>query len=44
MAGTFHSVSFKLLKELNVNITLKQPNELKTLFFLNLFMKKEFYG
>ena len=32
MAGTFHSVSFKLLKELNVNITLKQPNELKTLF------------
>lgn len=32
MAGTFHSVSFKLLKELNINITLKQPNELKTLF------------
>ena len=32
MAGTFHSVSYKLLKELNVNITLKQPNELKTLF------------
>ncbi|QEZ88816.1 ATP-dependent DNA helicase [Aliarcobacter cibarius] len=32
MAGTFHSVSFKLLKELDVNITLKQPNELKTLF------------
>ncbi len=32
MAGTFHSVSFKLLKELDVKITLKQPNELKTLF------------
>ena len=35
MAGTFHSVSYKLLKELNVNITLKQPNELKTLFKYN---------
>ena len=32
MAGTFHSVSYKLLKQLNKNITLKQPNELKTLF------------
>ena len=32
MAGTFHSVSYKLLKLLNKNITLKQPNELKTLF------------
>ena len=32
MAGTFHSVSYKLLKELEINITLKQPNELKTLF------------
>lgn len=32
MAGTFHSVSYKLLKELELNITLKQPNELKTLF------------
>ncbi len=32
MAGTFHSVSYKLLKKLNYNITLKQPNELKTLF------------
>ncbi|HAC71571.1 MAG TPA: ATP-dependent DNA helicase, partial [Arcobacter skirrowii] len=26
MAGTFHSVSFKLLKSLDLNITLKQPN------------------
>eukprot|EP01029_Cantina_marsupialis_P011420 TRINITY_DN254642_c0_g1_i1.p1 TRINITY_DN254642_c0_g1~~TRINITY_DN254642_c0_g1_i1.p1 ORF type:complete len:119 (-),score=17.12 TRINITY_DN254642_c0_g1_i1:51-407(-) len=32
MAGTFHSVSYKLLKQLNINITLKQPSELKTLF------------
>ena len=32
MSGTFHSVSYKLLKQLNYNITLKQPNELKTLF------------
>ena len=32
VAGTFHSVSYKLLKELNRNITLKQPSELKTLF------------
>lgn len=31
-AGTFHSISFKLLKELNIDITLKQPNDLKTLF------------
>ena len=31
VAGTFHSVSYKLLKELNKSITLKQPSELKTL-------------
>lgn len=30
-AGTFHSVSYKLLKKLDKNITLKQPSELKTL-------------
>lgn len=30
-AGTFHSVSHKLLKELNKNIVLKQPSELKIL-------------
>ena len=42
MAGTFHSVSYKLLKELNVNITLKQPNELKTLF-KSLYEKRVFY-
>ncbi len=32
VAGTFHSVSYKLLKELDKKITLKMPNELKTLF------------
>ncbi len=42
VAGTFHSVSYKLLKELNVNITLKQPNELKTLF-KSLYEKRVFY-
>lgn len=31
-AGTFHAVSYKWLKRLNPNMTLKQPNELKTLF------------
>ena len=31
-SGTFHSVSFKLLKKLDIKIILKQPNELKTLF------------
>ncbi|WP_320036325.1 ATP-dependent helicase [Halarcobacter sp.] len=42
MAGTFHSVSYKLLKQLNINITLKQPNELKTLF-KSLYEKRVFY-
>jgi DNA helicase-2/ATP-dependent DNA helicase PcrA len=42
MAGTFHSVSYKLLKELNVNITLKQPSELKTLF-RSVYEKRVFY-
>ncbi|PLY07771.1 MAG: ATP-dependent DNA helicase [Arcobacter sp.] len=41
MAGTFHSVSYKLLKQLEVNITLKQPNELKTLF-KSLYEKRVF--
>ena len=41
MAGTFHSVSYKLLKQLNIDITLKQPNELK--HSLNLFMKNVFF-
>ncbi len=42
MAGTFHSVSYKLLKELNVNISLKQPSELKTLF-RSVYEKRVFY-
>jgi len=32
VSGTFHSVSYKLLKHHGQKITLKQPNELKTLF------------
>ena len=32
VSGTFHSVSYKLLKSLNLNIQLKNPRELKTLF------------
>ena len=32
VSGTFHSVSYKLLKKSEKPITLKQPSELKTLF------------
>ena len=32
VSGTFHSVSYKLLKKTDIPITLKQPSELKTLF------------
>ena len=32
VSGTFHSVSYKMLKKYGKDITLKQPNELKTLF------------
>ena len=42
MAGTFHSVSYKLLKVLDVKITLKQPSELKTLF-KSVYEKRVFY-
>ncbi len=31
-SGTFHAVSYRWLKEMNAKVTLKQPNELKTLF------------
>lgn len=41
VSGTFHSVSYKLLKQLGSNITLKQPNELKTLF-KSLYEKRYF--
>jgi len=40
-AGTFHSVCYKLLKELGLDISLKQPNELKTLF-KSLYEKRVF--
>ncbi len=43
MAGTFHSISFKLLKQLGVKLTLKQPNELKTLF-KSIYEKRVFYN
>jgi len=42
IAGTFHSVSYKLLKELGINIILKQTNELKTLF-KSVYDKRVFY-
>ncbi|MDR2639758.1 MAG: ATP-dependent helicase [Helicobacteraceae bacterium] len=32
MAGTFHSVSYKWLRDIGKNILLKRPSELKTLF------------
>lgn len=32
VSGTFHSISYKLLKQYEKPITLKQPSELKTLF------------
>jgi DNA helicase-2/ATP-dependent DNA helicase PcrA len=31
-SGTFHAVSYRWLKAMNKNVTLKQPGELKTLF------------
>ena len=40
-SGTFHSVSYKLLKQNNIDITLKQPGELKTLF-KSLYEKRIF--
>lgn len=41
-AGTFHSVSNMLLKELNKAVILKQPNELKTLL-KTILERREFY-
>ena len=41
-AGTFHSVSFSLLKSLNKGVTLKQPSELKTLL-KSLVERRKFY-
>ena len=41
VSGTFHSVSYKLLKQYGKDITLKQPNELKTLF-KSIYEKRRF--
>lgn len=40
-AGTFHSVSYRLLKQLGKNILLKQPNELKVLL-KTIYAKRRF--
>ena len=41
VSGTFHSVSYKLMKSLDIDIALKRPNELKTLF-KSLYEKRVF--
>ena len=41
-AGTFHSVSYRLLKKNNRNITLKQPKELKILL-KSIYEKRVFH-
>ncbi|MCI6988047.1 MAG: ATP-dependent helicase [Campylobacter sp.] len=41
-AGTFHSVSFLLLKELNKPVVLKQPSELKILL-KSLIARRQFH-
>jgi len=41
VAGTFHSVSYKLMKKMSVNVVLKQPSELKSLF-RSLYEKRVF--
>jgi len=43
VAGTFHSVSYKLMKKMSVNVVLKQPSELKSLF-RSLYEKRVFPG
>ena len=40
-AGTFHAVSYRWLKEMNKNVILKQPTELKTLF-RSIYEKRQF--
>ncbi len=41
LAGTFHSVSYKLLKKMGKNITLKQPKDLKILL-KSIYDKRRF--
>jgi len=40
-SGTFHAVSYRWLKELQPNLALKQPSELKTLF-RSIYEKRNF--
>jgi len=40
-SGTFHAVSYRWLKEIDKNVTLKQPTELKTLF-RSIYEKRQF--
>jgi len=40
-AGTFHAVSYRWLKQIQPNTTLKQPGELKTLF-RSIYEKRNF--
>ena len=40
-SGTFHAVSYRWLKQMNSNIILKQPTELKTLF-RSIYEKRQF--
>ena len=41
-AGTFHAVSYRWLKKINKNITLKSPNDLKILF-KSIYDKRQFH-
>ena len=40
-SGTFHAVSYRWLKQMNKNVSLKQPTELKTLF-RSIYGKRQF--
>jgi len=40
-SGTFHAVSYRWLKEIHPNLSLKQPSELKTLF-RSIYEKRNF--
>ncbi|HIO95722.1 MAG TPA: ATP-dependent helicase, partial [Campylobacterales bacterium] len=40
-SGTFHAVSYRWLKSMNQEVTLKQPSELKTLF-RSIYEKRQF--
>jgi DNA helicase-2/ATP-dependent DNA helicase PcrA len=41
-AGTFHAVSYRWLKKINKNITLKSPSDLKILF-KSIYDKRQFH-